>query len=168
VREPPSDKVSLRPITPKNWQDGLQALELRVHQSQQRFVSEAVPIAAIILAKAYIRPAALTWVPYLVLDAGEQPVGMLEQVYGGAADSECWLYHFFIDARFQRRGLGTRVLQELLALIAEERPNSHEICLNVHPENDVARRLYERFGFRATGAKRDGEDVYRLELGPAA
>ena len=41
-------------------------LGLEVHPEQQRFIADHTPIAAIVLAKAYIRPDGLMWVPYAI------------------------------------------------------------------------------------------------------
>lgn len=41
-------------------------LSLTVDPEQQRFVAEDPPIAALASAKAYIRAARVTWVPYAI------------------------------------------------------------------------------------------------------
>lgn len=48
--------ISLQRVTRRNWRDTLQ---LRVHPDQQRFVADHAPIAAIALAKAFVRPGGL-------------------------------------------------------------------------------------------------------------
>src|SRR5438552_14022142 len=53
--------LSLQEVTRENWRD---TLSLNVFPEQQRFIADYVPIAAIALAKAYIRPGGLVWVPY--------------------------------------------------------------------------------------------------------
>ena len=52
--------LSLQEVTRENWRA---SLELTVFPEQHRFISDYVPIAAIGLAKAYIRPGGLVWVP---------------------------------------------------------------------------------------------------------
>ena len=41
-------------------------MHLSVHPEQQRFIADHEPIAAIALAKAYIRPDGLVWLPYVI------------------------------------------------------------------------------------------------------
>ncbi len=50
--------ISLQEVTAANWRA---TLNLRVHPEQQRFIADCTPIAAIVLAKAYIRPGGLLW-----------------------------------------------------------------------------------------------------------
>lgn len=73
----------------------------------------------------------------------------------------------------RRRGLGSRLLGELLDLARER--GAESVFLEVRESNRAARALYEKWGFveagRRTGYYREpGEDavVYRLSLGPAA
>jgi diamine N-acetyltransferase len=66
--------LSLQEVTRENWRT---ALSLTVFPEQQRFIADYVPIAAIALAKAYIRPGGLVWVPY-VFYANDQMVGFTE------------------------------------------------------------------------------------------
>jgi len=51
-------------------------------------------------------------------------------------------------AAARRRGLGARVLEELLARMA--RAGAREVRLEVDVRNTNAMRFYERMGFRAT------------------
>jgi ribosomal protein S18 acetylase RimI-like enzyme len=61
---------------------------------------------------------------------------------------DLFLAGIYIDSRFRRRGLGTAVLRELLALA---RARQLPLALRVLKPNP-ARRLYERLGFRVTRA----------------
>lgn len=152
--------ITMRPIARDNWRA---ALALRVAPEQQPFVADHQPIAAIALAKAYIRPDARVWYPYGFY-AGAELVGFVALAHDVPA-SECWLYHFFIDWAWQRRGYGAAGLRACLALLAAPPFAVHTILLTVHPGNLSARRLYARAGFRGTGAVVDGEPIYRLALG---
>ena len=64
------------------------------------------------------------------------------------------LEHFYLDSRWQGRGLGTAVLDGLLA---EADAAGARVILTVLRQSD-AQRLYERRGFQVTG--RDDLDVY--------
>jgi ribosomal protein S18 acetylase RimI-like enzyme len=65
-----------------------------------------------------------------------------------ARDGALFLAQLFIDAAFQRRGIGTEVMHRL---IAEANRAGQPITLNVVKINP-ATHLYERLGFRTTHA----------------
>ncbi|MFI5272303.1 MAG: GNAT family N-acetyltransferase [Ktedonobacterales bacterium] len=152
--------ISVREVTAENWRD---TLRLTVHRDQQRFVADTAPIAAIALAKAYIRPGGLRWVPYAFY-AGDTMVGFAAVAYEPHDDGPCWLYHFFIDHRSQRRGFGARALHALIQRITDDDTHPQALHLTVHPENTAAQRLYTGAGFQPTGDALDGEPVYALPL----
>jgi [ribosomal protein S18]-alanine N-acetyltransferase len=58
-----------------------------------------------------------------------------------------------VTARWRGRGIGERLVAEVLRR-AEQR-GVREIYLEVRPSNEVARRLYERFGFSQVGRRRN-------------
>ena len=152
--------TSIREVTRENWRT---ALDLAVSPEQQRFVSNYTPIAAIALAKAYIRPGGLVWTPYAFY-ADEEMVGFAALAYEPGSAENFWLRHFFIDQRFQAHGYGRKALQSFITHVAALHPACRAMQLTVHPENERARRLYVAAGFRPTGAERDCEPVYRLDL----
>ena len=156
-------KLSLQEVTRDNWQA---TLALGVAPEQQRFVADSAPIAAIALAKAYVRPAGLVWVPY-AFSCGEAMVGFAELAYQPESTHDYWLFHFFIDQRFQRQGLGARALQLVLRLVRERYAHAQALQLTVHPDNAPAQRLYLRAGFLPTGEVRFDELVYRRTLSVA-
>ena len=151
-------EITLREVTRDNWQT---ALRLSVHPSQQRFIADYTPVAAIALAKAYIRPGGLTWIPYAFY-AGETMVGFAELAYEPGSIENYWLFHFFIDSHYQGQGYGKQALQTLLRFIKEHFAECRAIYITVHPENEQAIRLYTGAGFQATGEERWGEPVYRI------
>ncbi|HEY6284876.1 MAG TPA: GNAT family N-acetyltransferase [Ktedonobacteraceae bacterium] len=154
--------LSLQEVTRENWRA---TLGLTVFPAQQRFIADYVPIAAIALAKAYVRPGGLVWVPYAFYANGEM-VGFTELAYEPGSLDNYWVFHFFIDHRFQRRGYGKEAIHLLLQFIRGHHPQCQALQLTVHPENDHARHLYTSAGFRPTGAVFSGEPVYRLTLKP--
>ena len=165
-------RISVAEVTRANWRA---TLSLGVAPEQQRFIAEYAPIAALALAKAYIRPGGLVWTPYAffapatevmddaLTDADGVMVGFTMLAYAPESADDYWLYHFFIDQRFQGRGYGALALDQLLALIRTRHPRCHAVQLTTHPQNQRAQRLYTRAGFRATGELLDGEPRYRLE-----
>jgi diamine N-acetyltransferase len=152
--------VSLREVTRENW---WATLRLAVHPEQQRFIAEFAPIAALALAKAYVRPGGATWAPYAIY-AGETMVGFVELAYTPGSADDYWVFHFFIDRQWQVRGYARAALRRLIELVRREHPASRMLQLVVHPENLRAQRLYTGAGFRPTGTQRWGEPVYQLAL----
>jgi diamine N-acetyltransferase len=151
-------EITMREVTRKNWQA---ALRLAVHPAQQRFIADYVPIAAIALAKAYIRPGGLTWIPYAFYTDATM-VGFAELAYESGSVENYWLFHFFIDSHYQGQGYGKQSLQILIDFIKKHCAECRAIHITVHPENERAIRLYTTAGFQPTGEERWGEPVYKL------
>lgn len=154
------NELSLREVTRENWRA---TLHLAVHSEQQRFIAGFVPIAAIALAKAYVRPGGLTWTPYAFYVTGEM-IGFAELAYEPGSTENYWLFHFFIDHHFQGRGYGKQALRLFLQFLKDHHAQCGALQLTVHPENDRAQLLYLRAGFRPTGTEVDHEPVYKFTL----
>lgn len=78
-----------------------------------------------------------------------------------------------VDPEWRRRGVGARVLEHVLDRAAEQ--GVRELYLEVRESNRTAQRLYERYGFRIVGRRRNyysgpREDarVLRVFIGQAA
>ncbi len=155
-------ELSLREVTRENWRA---TLSLAVFPEQQRFIADYTPIAAIALAKAYIRPAGLTWVPYAFY-ANTEMVGFIELAYEPESADNYWIFHFFIDHHVQGRGYGKEALRLIIQLVRDHHPHCQAIQLTTHPENEHAQRLYTSLGFQPTGATLSDEPVYRLSFKP--
>jgi diamine N-acetyltransferase len=145
-------------VTRENWRA---TLVLTVLPEQQRFISDYVPIAAIALAKAYIRPAGLLWIPYAFYNNDEM-VGFTDLAYEPGSLEDYWLFHFFIDYRYQGQGYGKEALHILIQFIRNHHPQCQAIQLTVNPENERAKRLYTSAGFQPTGTELSDEPVYKL------
>ena len=156
------NELSLQEVTQENWPA---TLGLAVIPEQQRFIADYVPIAAIALAKAYIRPGGLVWVPYAFY-ADREMVGFTELAYEPGSLDTYWIFHFFIDRHYQGQGYGKRAIRLLLQFIRDSHPQCQALQLTVHPENDHAQHLYTSAGFRPTGAIYSDEPIYRLTLKP--
>jgi diamine N-acetyltransferase len=150
----------MREVTRENWRE---ALGLAVLPDQQRFIADYVPIAAIALAKAYIRPGGLVWIPYTFY-VNTTMIGFTELAYEPGSVDEYWIFHFFIDHHYQGQGYGKKALELFLQLIKEQHAQCRSIQLTVHPENERARHLYTGAGFQPTGAEFSGEPVYKIML----
>jgi ribosomal protein S18 acetylase RimI-like enzyme len=78
-----------------------------------------------------------------IIAAAGEDVGWMQTA---PADDAVFLKQLYLDGRFQRRGIGSRVLWALI----EETSHAHKaVTLGVVKINP-ARRLYERLGFRIT------------------
>lgn len=152
--------IMIQPVNESNWRD---TLSLTVYPAQQRFIADYVPIAAIALAKAYIRPSGMDWIPYAIY-ADQKMVGFVEIALEPGRPEICWVFHFFIDQHFQGQGYGKAAIQALVTMIKETRPTCTGVSLVVHPENIVAQHLYQSIGFEATGEERWGEPAYQLRF----
>jgi diamine N-acetyltransferase len=153
--------ITLVEVNTDNWWDTLQ---LSVHPEQLRFVAEYSPIAAIALAKAFIRPHDMIWTPYAIYADG-QLVGFIELACKPESERQYWLYHFFIDQLHQGKGYGKQALNVFIQLVQENYALCRELRLSVHPDNSVAHQLYSRRGFQPTGEGMDnGELVYALRI----
>jgi diamine N-acetyltransferase len=154
-------EMSIREVTRENWRE---AVCLTVAPEQQRFVAgNDIPVVALALTKAYIRPGGLTWSPYVFYD-GTSMVGFTSFAHKPGSDASYFLCHFFIDHRYQGRGYGKEALSLFIQFVRQHYPRCQTIRLTVHPENFVAQKLYERAGFRRTGEQSDGEPVYVLRM----
>jgi diamine N-acetyltransferase len=147
-------------VTRANWRD---ALRLTVRPDQQRFIAGYTPIATIILSKAYVGAEGMRWEPYAFVSGGEM-VGLAALATEPRRPDLRWLFHFFIDERFQGRGYGHAALAALISWVREHHPGCQSLLLTAHPENHVAQRLYTGMGFMPAGDERGGEPIYRLAL----
>lgn len=77
-------------------------------------------------------------------------------------DGSLWIPRFMIDCRFQGKGYGKAGFEAVLKILTEKYPST-EIFLSFEPENEIAKKLYEHFGFSFTGkSDEDGELIYKL------
>jgi len=77
-------------------------------------------------------------------------------------EKKSWIIRFMIDAAHQRKGYGREALTKLIRMLFEKHEDA-DIRLCVEPENEIAIKLYEEFGFIATGEKWDNELIFELK-----
>jgi RimJ/RimL family protein N-acetyltransferase len=125
-------------------------LQLAVHEAQQPFVS---PIA-VTLADAELCSGSEGMA--IVCDGA--PIGFyrIETQPGCIADRDfprptLGLRSFFIDARWQGRGLGTLALVALVDDLARRHPDAQDLVLTVNTRNTAGIALYRRAGFVDSG-----------------
>ena len=69
------------------------------------------------------------------------------------AMEEAHLLNIAVTDHWQRRGVGSRFLQHIVDTARRQRLDM--LYLEVRPSNASARSIYERFGFRQLGMRRD-------------
>jgi diamine N-acetyltransferase len=153
-------RVSIELIDASNWRE---SLKLEVEPDQLRFVSAYAPVAMMGLAKAYINPEGLTWCPHAIR-LGNVMVGFFILASASEQPSEIWLFHFFIDKRLQRQGLGKRALECIVGFTRSMSPPCATLKLCFHPENLAAERLYVGSCFEPIDETRHGEQVFVRRL----
>src|SRR5260370_27826763 len=119
------EELTIREVQRENWRA---ALCLAVHPDQQRFIADVVPIAAIALAKAYIRPRGLLWLPYAFY-ANTEVIGFTELAYEPDSLDNYWIFHFFIDVAYQGQGYGKKALLLFLDFLKQQHSHCHSIFL---------------------------------------
>jgi GNAT superfamily N-acetyltransferase len=113
-------------------------------------------------------------VPVVALDDDGTPVGFFvldvgPTMPGVYADGTVGVRALFVDAGFQGRGLGDRMLRALPGFARERFPDARRVALTVNVANERAVRAYRRAGFVDTGrlytAGRLGpQHVFEVEL----
>ena len=153
-----NDELRLVPVDGRTRRE---AYALRPHPEQERFVA---PNAYSLLEAVYA-DSAVGYAPYLAY-AGPKPVGFTMHA-GSGSDGHPWILRFMVGAEHQGRGYGRRMLRAHLALLDAAFPG-RAVRLSVVPGNDVAARLYRRFGFVDTGRVEAGELVFERPAGAVA
>ena len=145
-------------------------LKLTVFESQKSFVA-ANDISII---EAYTTIAGNGYAfPFGIYD-GDQPVGFLMIGYDvddywpdapEIAKGNYNLWRLMIDKAHQNRGFGREAVQLALDFIKTFPCGKAEYCwLSYEPENEVARKLYQSFGFEETGDMDGEEQIAALRL----
>jgi diamine N-acetyltransferase len=153
-------KIVLKKINSENWRE---ALGLSVNADQQKFVAAVSPPVAIALAKAYIRPDGKTVEPYGIYNQNIM-IGFFNLHYTPDSKEDYWLVHFFIDKRFQRNGLGSDSIKELIRYLKRTHPLCNRLRLTVHPDNEAGKVFYSRLGFIDDNFLIFGELTYSINI----
>ena len=147
--------VELKPITEDNFVD---AFNLRLGPGQEEFVSH--PIRS--LAQAYVYRNQCQ--PFGIYEE-EKMVGYVLVIYDyDIPEYDIW--HVMIDEAEQGHGYGRKALGEVIEYIRTKPfDGSGRIALTVNKDNLLAKGLYERMGFVATGAVYDDEIELAMTVG---
>jgi diamine N-acetyltransferase len=153
-------KIELRKIDSENWRV---AMELSVTTEQQKFVAAVTPPVVIALAKAYIKPDGKRIDPTGIYHSGEM-IGFFNLHYTPGSKEDYWLFHFFIDQRFQRSGFGSESIKTLMKHLKQNQPSCNRLRLTVHPENEAGKKFYMRLGFKDDHTLTFGEPTYSISI----
>lgn len=153
--------IKLEKINGKNVWD---FLKLRVSEEQKSFVASndvsIIEAYTTIIGNGYAFPFGIY--------KEDTPIGFL--MIGFDTD-DCWddapliakgnynLWRLMIDRKYQNKGYGREAVRLALEFVKSFPCGEAEYCwLSYEPENEVASRLYQSFGFVETGEK-DGEEL---------
>lgn len=151
------EQITLERITYKNYVKTIWGL--KVTPKQKHFVASNVCS----LAEAYVAITNSAVALPFAICRNKKPIGFLMIGYS-CSDDEDWgdedpafiemakksycLWRFMIDKRYQRQGYGRKAMQLALDYIRTFPKGKAEYCwLSYEPENEVAKKLYESFGF---------------------
>ena len=139
--------IDLKAINEDNF---LNAFQLKLAEGQEKNVSN--PIRS--LAQAYVYRNQCQ--PFGIYDVDEM-VGYV-MVFYDYDIPEYDIWHMMIDASRQGQGYGSAALRQVLNYIkAKPLGNSNRVTLTCNKDNQIALRLYHKFGFVETGVKEDDE-----------
>ena len=163
--------LKLEKVNGKNVWD---ILNLKVAESQKKYVASN----DISIIEAYIAVTGNGYAFPFGIYEDDTPVGFLMIGYGtddywddapAIAKGNYNLWRLMIDDHYQGKGYGKEAVRLAMDFIRTRPCGSADYCwLSYEPENDVARKLYQSFGFTETG-EYDGEEMIAvLELGGAS
>ncbi|MFD3449681.1 GNAT family N-acetyltransferase [Microbacteriaceae bacterium 4G12] len=126
-------------VTKANWRS---VAALNVAKDQQQFIESN----AFSLAESLYEKNATS----LALYDEETLVGYAMYGWYSEKDESVWLDRFMIDQNFQGNGYAKRFLSLLIKYLQQKYP-CKKIYLSLHPDNRLAMKIYESFGFHLTG-----------------
>lgn len=129
--------LHLEAINKSNW---IKAISLRVHKDQEKFVaSNEISLAQLNFLENFHAKGI-----YL----GEEMIGFA--LYGiDEDDHEYWIYRMMIDQKHQGKGYGKEAIKLVIDDIKSIKEEHHKtITLSYEPDNEHAKRVYEKAGFR--------------------
>lgn len=91
---------------------------------------------------------------YIVVEIAGTVQGVARVLRGELAmKRHTGLYRMWLDDSVQGKGIGKKVLEYTLVWCRQHR--LHKLCLTVFSTNQIARRLYEKFGFITEGVQKE-------------
>ncbi len=146
-------RVELKPIDETNRED---CIKLKVTEAQSENIATNESSLEAALEHADVaRP--------FVIYADGQAVGFAMLVFDVKYEDpndRYWLWRFMIDEKHQGRGIGKEALNQIIVYFKEN--GATNIRLSTKAGNEKAISLYKSFGFRETGEKSNGEELFEL------
>lgn len=142
--------VKLTKISRGNFDD---VIALELEKSQEHLLpSNVFSIAESTLSETFF-PRAIC--------SDDKVVGFLMYQFGEIGDfdeGECTIWRFMIDRRFQNKGIGKAAMT---LVIDEIRAHNRAKLIDIYydPKNIAAKKLYDKFGFKQTGYRDDGDII---------
>lgn len=131
--------IGIYSVTEKNYRS---ILELGVSEDQEDFIESPYECLADAKACKQYKPVGLT------IDGELAGFAMYGYFPSDKKDKEgrLWLDRFLVDERFQGKGLGKKFFQAMIHKV-ETDYGKQPIYLSVYKSNEVAIRMYKKFGF---------------------
>ena len=142
--------ISLIEISQENWN---KCCSLSVTEDQKGYIASN----AYSLAESKYEPGRYP----LGIDKDGELVGFIMYGYD-EEENTSWIIRFMIDKAYQNKGLGKEALKKLIDMLFDKNKKT-DIKLCVEPDNKVAIKFYESFGFLPTGDKWGTELIYILQ-----
>ena len=140
--------LSIKPVAKENWRA---LVRLKVREDQRNFVaSNMYSIAE--SQFGFDDDNGIHWdiYPFGIYD-NETPVGFL--MYGhnfSHKDYQAFIFRLMIDENQQAKGYGAFGMKKMLEIFHAD-DHIKAVGISYEPDNEVARKLYERLGFVETG-----------------
>ena len=157
--------IELRKLDWDNWEE---CMGLNVTDEQKNFVASNIYS----IAQSYMHQTNDDTPPFsYAIYNDDVMVGYTLYFFSAADednpdDEDCYyICRLMIDQRYQGKGYGKQAMQKILEHIKTfPHGKANIVVLSYEPENTVAKKLYESFGFAETGEVEDGELVSKLVL----
>lgn len=121
-----------------------EVLSLRVKKEQRTFIETPEQCLKEAETETWYEPAAL------YNDGIMVGFAMYGVYFGEEEGGRIWLDRYLIDERYQGQGLGNLILEALIQYLGE-RYEQRAIYLSVYDDNEVAVKMYKKFGFNFNG-----------------
>ena len=135
--------IIIKPVTRENW---LQLTKLDVLPEQYDFL--ATNSGLYVLAYAAMYPG---WDNFAIYYQNTM-VGFLSCRYSRDCKMEvCTIQHFFIDGRYQGKGIGKAASMSVMEKVRRIYPMADEVHIQINQENKQAEKLLKSLDFTISG-----------------
>lgn len=113
------------------------------------------------LAQAWLYRKANDVYPFAIYD-DDRPVGFM-LLDEDLEERSLTIWRIMFPVEYQNKGYGTEAIRQIIRTAAKSGKYEFMI-LEYAPENEMAKHVYEKLGFKATGEISNNEIVMRLDL----